>query len=372
MLQLPWLVPVTGAMLAGLAWVYRRRALQHVTYERKFSAEAAYEGDTIEMIERIANRKLLPLPWLRLESLLSASLVFERQTNLDIRSGDMLQNHISLFSLRPYRLIVRRHRVRCAARGVYRLDSVTLTAGDPFGIASVADRRPLSLQLLVYPKPLPLREVPLPSHSWLGELEAKRWIVEDPFLTTGVRDYAPGDSFRSVNWKATARAGTLQVHKRAATADHRLWICLNVEVSQSMWKQVTDPPRIERALRYAASVAQAALERGIAAGLLCNAWCFGSAKSPIRIVPHGGAGQLQLLLEAMARLQLESVMPFPDLLQGELAAGTFDADFLILTCHTAGGIVEAVEALRRQGNGAEFVMIPEAGGGEADGESERT
>lgn len=368
MVQLPWLLIVTGVVLAVLAWAYRRRALRHVTYERTFSTAAAYEGDSVEMIERIANRKLLPLPWLRLESLLSARLVFERQANLDIRGGgDMFQNHISLFSLRPYRLIVRRHRVLCAARGVYRLDSATMTAGDPFGLSAVSVRCPLSLQLLVYPRPMPLRDVPLPSHSWLGELEVKRWIVEDPFLTSGVRDYTAGDSFRSIHWKATARAGALQVHKRPATADHRLWIALNVEISESMWKQVTDPPRIERAIRYAASIAQAALERGIETGFLCNAWCEGAAKRPIRIQPQGGAGQLELLLEAMARLELESVKPFADLLRSELESGMADADYLVLTCHQAGGIMETAEALRRSGNGVEFVLIQDGHGGGADG-----
>ncbi|WP_052487078.1 DUF58 domain-containing protein [Gordoniibacillus kamchatkensis] len=363
---------ITGLVFAALAWLYKRRALRHVSYERTFSTAAASEGDTIEMIERIANRKLLPLPWLRLESLLSSRLVFERQADLDIRGGDLFQNHISLFSLRPYRLIVRRHLVRCAARGVYALDSATMTAGDPFGFGTVSVRCPLSLQLLVYPKPLPLRDVPLPSHSWLGELEVKRWILEDPFLTTGVREYEAGDSFRSIHWKATARAGTLQVHKRPATADHRMWIALNVEISESMWKQVTDPPRIERAIRYAASIAQAALERGIETGLLCNAWCLGSAKRPVRIAPQGGSGQLELLLEAMARLELESVMMFADLLQEELESGESGADYLILTCHQADGMIAGAEALRRSGNGVEFVIVPDTGvngGDEAYGTS---
>lgn len=356
---LQWLLLVAGALLAMTAWVYRHLALRHIGYERTFSARTAYEGDTVEMIERIANRKLLPLPWLRLESLLSSRLVFEKQNNLDIRTGDIFQNHISLFSLRPYRQIVRRHQVRCAGRGWYRLESATMTTGDPFGLTRVTLRCPLSLQLVVYPKPAAWHELPLPSHSWLGDIAVRRWIVEDPFLTSGVRPYRAGDTLRSVNWKATARSGELQVHQREFTADHRLWICLNFEVSCTMWKQVTDPQRIERAIRYAATVAQFALDRGVETGLLCNGWALDGPKRAVRLEPAGGTLQLQRLLEAMAMLELEAVVHFPELLQEEVEAGTAGADFLIISCHAEGGIGERVEELRRLGNGVEVMLVDE-------------
>jgi uncharacterized protein (DUF58 family) len=357
---LPGLMLMTAALLAATAWLYRRRALRQVGYERSFSVRAAYEGDTIEMIEKISNRKLLPLPWLRLESLLSSRLVFEKQANLDIRGGDIFQNHISLFSLRPYRQIVRRHRVRCAARGWYRLDSATMTAGDPFGLSHTSLQCPMSLQLVVYPKPLPWHELPLPSHSWLGDVAVRRWIVEDPFLTSGVRPYRPGDGFKSLNWKATARTGELQVHQRDFTADHRLWICLNFEVSAVMWKQVTVPERIELGIRYAASAAEYALGQGIETGFLCNGWLLDGPKRAVRLEPGGGAVQMQRILEAMAKLELEAVVHFPDLLKEELAAGTAGADFLVITCHTDGGIAERLEELRMQGNGVQVMTVPEA------------
>jgi len=267
-----WMVLYGLIVLIVLAKVYGKRALRHVTYERHFSREAAFEGETIEMVERIANRKLLPVPWLQLESVLSRHLVFGRQENFGVSRGELFQHHISLFSLRPYRRIVRRHQVRLAKRGWYRLESVTMTAGDPFGLVRAARKFPVSLTLLVYPRAVPLYELPLPNHGWLGELPVRRWIVEDPFLASGVREYQFGDPPNAVHWKATARTGRLQVHRREPTADHRLVICLNVEVTETMWKTVTDPERIEEGIRYAASVAEYALRHGIETGFLCNGW----------------------------------------------------------------------------------------------------
>jgi uncharacterized protein (DUF58 family) len=163
-----------------------------------------------------------------------------------------------------------------------------------------------------------------------------------------------------VNWKATARTGELQVHRRDYTADHRLWICLNMEVSESMWKQVTEPERMERAIRYAASVAQAALANGIETGFLCNGWAVDAVpKRPVREEPGSGSAQLKRLLEAMAKLELESVLKFPDLLRAEWEKGPANSDYLLITCHTAGGIEAEAEALRRLGNGVEVMLVQE-------------
>ena len=62
----------------------------------------------------------------------------------------------------------------------------------------------------------------------------RRWIVDDPFMLAGVREYQYGDSMRDVNWKATAKTGNLQVNQRDFTADRRLMVYLNVEDHEKM------------------------------------------------------------------------------------------------------------------------------------------
>ena len=50
------------------SFVLRRFAFKKLTYERRFSRLACFEGEESEMVEVIRNRKLLPLPWLRAQS----------------------------------------------------------------------------------------------------------------------------------------------------------------------------------------------------------------------------------------------------------------------------------------------------------------
>lgn len=362
-----WVVLDGLLLFFGLGWIYYRWALARVTYDRYFSQSTAFEGERIEMVERIANHKLLPIPWLRLESFLSRDLVFGQQANLDISSGELFQNHLSLFSLRSYRQIVRRHDVLCRKRGHYRLTSVTMTAGDPLGLMRTTRQFPLSVDLLVYPGGILPDQIPLPRHSLLGEMLVRRWIVEDPFLVSGVRDYQAGDSLRSVNWKATARSGSLQAHRRDYTADLRLVICLNVETSGTMWGTVTDPERIELGIRYAAALAGLAIGKGIPTGMLSNGRIDIESATPLVLPSRGGSVQHEAILTALAKLQLKSAANMAYLLEEEARSATVRTDYLLISCHRDDKLREAVELLTQMGHGVEWLMVPEIRG--AGGES---
>ncbi|MNN16019.1 hypothetical protein D3C81_1291440 [compost metagenome] len=203
-----------------------------------------------------------------------------------------------------------------------------------------------------------MQELPLPNHSWLGELPVRRWIIEDPFLTAGIREYRPGDPLGNINWKATARTGELQVHKRDYTADHRLMIYLNLETSDSMWRTVIEPERIEMGIRYAATVAEHALRSGLAAGFASNARLADGPNEPIRIEPHTSSDQLTLLLETMARMVLDRTASMIRMLEIEIEAGATDTDYLIISCHQGEKLAETAELLRQNGNGVEWMEIP--------------
>ncbi|RCX18172.1 uncharacterized protein DUF58 [Fontibacillus phaseoli] len=357
--MLPWFIVTVFLILFLLARIYQRWSLTNVKYTRYFTKAAVFEEESLEMVEVISNAKPLPLPWLRLESSMAAGIMFGRQKNLDVYAGDIYQNHISLFYLRPYRQITRRHQLSCPRRGLYRLESATLTTGDPLGIVKKVRQFTLNLELLVYPRILALEEFPLPNHSWLGELSVRRWIVEDPFLTSGIREYRSGDALKSINWKATARTGNMQVHQRDYTADHRLVICLNVETSETMWRNILEPERIELGIRFAASVASYALQNGIETGLMCNGRLMDGPRDPIRIEPSGDGGQLEWLLGTLARVMLDRSVSMSRLLEEAVEAGTTDTDYLIISCHQGEKLRVQAELLQRNGNGIEWMEIPE-------------
>src|SRR5437867_3475121 len=48
-----------------LAWIWQRMAWWRVTYERQLSETWVFEGERVTLTLRLANRKWLPLAWIR-------------------------------------------------------------------------------------------------------------------------------------------------------------------------------------------------------------------------------------------------------------------------------------------------------------------
>lgn len=354
-----WFILVTLVVVFIQGTIYKRIGLSRLTYSRYFSTRAVYEGEEVEMVERIANFKLLPLPWVRLESSIHAHLHFRHQANLDISSGQIYQNHKSLFSLMSYTQITRRHTIRCRKRGWYFLNSAAITYGDLLGMQSKTTDIKLSAELLVYPQPYPIENIPLPSHSWQGDITVKRWIVEDPFMISGIRDYRSGDPLHHINWKATARSGHLQVHKREYTADHRLLLLLNFEVTEKMWDAVTEPELIEKGISYAASISQYAISHGVETGFGCNGYTIDKPREPVKVSAMNGTDHLTAIFETMAKLVIARSIPFDTFLEQEVEAGTSNADILLITPFVSDKMQQQIKRLKERGNAVEILPLRE-------------
>lgn len=355
-MTIPWMLLVTVLLLAVQSFIYRKWGMSRLTYTRRFNQRKAEYGQGIELVETIENHKWLPLPWIRVESSLSAGLQFEKQDNLRVSSGQMYQNHRSLFHLLWYMRIHRIHKLTCAKRGFFKLETATLTCGDLFGSSQQIRSVPLDSSVLVLPRFLPLEELRLPSHSWQGDVIVRRWILRDPFMIAGVREYQPGDPLKSVNWKATARTGTLQVFQHDFTANRRLFIVLNIEESENMWKAITDPERIEYGISMAATLTQYAVKHGLEVGFVCNAHAVDAPGQPVWIKPAGGTAHGEFILEQMAKLELERVCDTPTLLQGLIERKLSGLDMVWITAFTNEKMLAMKAELVRMGNAVEIIQ----------------
>ncbi len=358
-MSLSWLIFIIIVIIAFQAWVYKKWGLSGLSYTRSFSMPAVFEGEEVEMIERIQNRKLLPIPWLRIEVKMSPYLKFtQQQTDMSIKYDEF---HKSFFSLMPFTGITRRHRILCRKRGCYRLITAAMTCGDAFGSQELYQDFHVNSELLVYPKLLPLTNIPFPSHSWMGDVTVRRWIMEDPFIISGVREYQYGDPLNRINWKASVRTGEVQVFQLDRTADPRIMILLNIDLNESMWDAITDLELIERGISYSAAIAQYAIENGIPVGFGSNAYEMDNEKQPIYVEPQPGQGQLTYLLEVLARIIIARSCTFFTFLEDELERDSNPMDILLLTPFVGERMDEQIYKLRAKGHSVDIIMLePEA------------
>lgn len=101
------------------ARLYRKKAMQSLSYRVRVSTDEAIEGDDIYIYEEITNGKALPLPLVRVDLSLPEGLEFRMMGNTDLsgRSDRFRQTVGSSFVLRGNQTVERRRRVYCRTKG---------------------------------------------------------------------------------------------------------------------------------------------------------------------------------------------------------------------------------------------------------------
>lgn len=97
-----------------------------------------------------------------------------------------------------------------ARRGRYTFSDIHITAYDPLGMRSACAILKVQGDISAIPEVEPERRlfiVPRRTRNWVGQISSKRMGQGGDFFC--LRDYSPGDDIRRINWKASARCGTL-------------------------------------------------------------------------------------------------------------------------------------------------------------------
>ncbi|MCX7773589.1 MAG: DUF58 domain-containing protein [Clostridia bacterium] len=354
------LIVVTVLLIVAQALFFRKMGLTAVKCARGFSSRFSYAGDEIVMWEEITNSRPVPVPLLVLESRIDKALGLSSAVDLEANQSNY---HKSVFSMLPFSKIVRKHKVKLLKRGYFEMKFVTVSAYDLLGFSKVSDNEmPVNAVVTVYPSFLNLEEMKFPSHSFLGDTVVRRWIIDDPFINAGVREYQPTDPMKQINWSATARTGTLQVNQHDFTSNTKLLILLNIDTSEHQWNAPTDSALLENAISLCATIAKYAIEKGMEVGFSSNGQSTLKKGSYTETTISSGEQHLYVLLEEMALLDPSRLTSFHYFLNTLSKSGLGKTDILIVTAFVDEKIDDEIALLRASGNAVEVLDLKEVNG----------
>jgi len=284
---------LAGALLvAGLgAWGWAALAFTRVTFARRTSRGRAFCGDELVLESTLANPRPLPLPWVEVWEQLPYDLGPEGAMEASHIEPDRVWVRRGL-ALWPYQRLRWRRRLVCRHRGVFRLGQVRLRTGDPFGFFERERTWRDQVELLVYPRVVPLRRLALTLHHPSMDVLSASSPVADPTRTATVRDYRPDDSRRMIHWPTTARRGSLQV--RVLEPATSLHVSLLLDVRGFLFGAYRGE-LLELTLSALASIAVFLQSKGAPVALLAN------TQSPLVVAPGASVPHLQHVLEQLAR-----------------------------------------------------------------------
>ena len=205
-------------------YFYKRDWAKGLSVDISYRREYACIGDQVELIETITNEKALPLPVLSVKFTSSKTFVYDDMNNAAI-SDHYYRNDI--FSVSGNQKIVRKQVFTTTQRGFFVIPTIDLVATDLFMARNYARMYKNHAALYVYPKQLHINEL-LQFASAIALRVTNHAQTEDPLTFRSIRKYLPTDSRKDINWKATAKTGSLMVNTHFPAENGRIVLLLNL------------------------------------------------------------------------------------------------------------------------------------------------
>lgn len=289
-----WILLLLAAIFGFLAWVYIRLklgALEEMTYERVFSTDGIFVGDSLEMTETVCNPTWFPLFGVRIEFFMPSGLTIDGIVCKEY------QKLTSVFYIPPFASVKKTHTVEANRRDHYRLQNATVKYHKNEFLFTTA------LDFYAYPD-LSDADVGLsPDLYHAGNAVSDQKYIEDPFFIAGIRPYMAGDPMRSINFKASVRSfsgGTRQLMCNSYDSSRNYDSMILLDLASYPDASIDGEEQVETGLRYACYLFCQALQNGGRVGFSTN--CAVGSANYIHIPCSSGEHHTKTILERFAEI----------------------------------------------------------------------
>lgn len=230
-MELILMAAILAAVLGAQYFVYKKFALKNVSYKLTFSETEVFEGDEFEAVEEIENAKWLPLPWVRTEINTSRRLSFVGAAQNTADKTEQRGLVSGILVLRGWQKCRRVWRVRCEKRGVFSINDVSVSASDLFGLCKPAMLVKISQSVRVLPVSAQIECGELSKDAFIGDIPVQRFVLPDPFVISGAREYTGREPMNRIHWAQTARLGRPMVYSSEFTTERSVLVVINMQHS---------------------------------------------------------------------------------------------------------------------------------------------
>lgn len=334
-------------LILSFVWAYLNISRVHLS--RVTRTRRTQVGRPLEERFTVRNTGLLPKLW------------------LEVRDYSSLPSHFSshvVTGLGRNKSYSWRVNTLCRERGRYQLGPIQLRTSDPFGLFPMQRELTPTTNVVIYPLTFDIHQFALPIGVLPGGDALRRRTHYVTTNASGVRDYAPGDSFSRIHWRSTARRNRLIVKEFELDPLADIWII--PDMSQYDHVSVENPKTVplmgsdlptwmkmeefslpqtteEYMVTVAASLAQYFIRRDRNVGLM------GYGQSNEIVQPDRGERQMNRILETLSVLRAEGEVPISDLLSAESQMFPRGTTVIVVTPTTRSRWAAASQQLARRG-----------------------
>lgn len=335
------------------AYILGNYVFRRLDYNLKFSVSEAHEGDTIYLVETVYNGKPLPVPWLKVDIHTSRWLDFAGTCSVIAQDSRRVT---SSFLLKSYQKTTRKWKLKCVKRGIFNTENVTLIGGDLLNLCNVSEAMPVNITLMVYPEIVDLDELFVPVNLLQSDKVVSRWIIDDPFMFSGIREHTSSDPLNRIHWYATAKNGSLMVKKNEFTSQHNLTVILNMQSRLHEFTNVINRRTAELGIKVAATLFDRALREGTPVVFATNGCTCNGSVEPIITKEAADKDHITELFKILAALLMKSVKNFESLLEN-MSPNIENSETVIITAYLSKEICRKADSMSYAGNKVCIILL---------------
>lgn len=318
-----------------ILFLWTKSIVDKLDFSQRMAKDYAYVGDEVEIKTMVYNESLLPVPCIEIR-------------NGMIKNISGIEPSCNIVSLSPLdsRSII--EKFKCRYRGYYTFGPVTVDISDIFGLFTWEKTISCEGILSVYPRVARLEKFNVRPMQIFGNVSTKQNVNEDFSSISDIRKYYPGDSFKKIHWKVSARKGSLYVKNYEMSGSAEAYIFLNL--FQNDYNNSLRPDLEEKAVECSASIVYYMLEHNINTGLYSNG-------KDISYTRGRDLKEFKKFMEVFITVKSNGIVPVEELLESRARLMQKGSSIILITPDLNERLLDRITQLNRAGFDVTLVFI---------------
>lgn len=283
-----------------------RTALHRVYYDCEPSRHLIDPDESFTVHSTIENQKPMPVLFVRMIEKFPLDIQL-RADESDIYRGTNRVELSSRFYLMPKQVYHREVEAKLSRRGCHFFSGCTMYGGDFMGMKETVEYYRGLKEVIVMPKSVDCPSLDKTLGDYLGDMSVNRFILEDPVLTIGFRDYTGREPQRAISWVQSARFGKMMVKNYDHTFDLSVTILLNVKTP---YRTEENDALIEDCFCLVRAVCEKMEEKQVKYSFSTNAAISGFAGNWAEIGEGLGGNHFLTVMEGLGRATSSATQSF--------------------------------------------------------------
>ena len=325
-----------------------RRDPEMVELDYAISTGVTEPGAPFKVQTIITNKSRMPVSYLEIKEVLPPVTQLPDDAVYHTKHDGLYVKNICRLRSRQRKKLTLETSIK--KRGVYSFRGASIEFGDFLGFREISKTITNHQEIVVYPEKLENRSLTDTLANFCGDIAAKRYLIRDPILTIGCREYTGREPMKDIHWLQSARRGELMVREFEYNRQLSVNVILSVEGID-----ILDDKLLDKCCAAARTICEFLIEKGVPVSFFTNALLLRKERKAAWRC-DASAGRTGGLLEGLGRISTRACSSLERLLEYAVHENDSDASFIVILPESGKNEDEPIERLRKA-TGQEVMVV---------------